>query len=273
MNLKLIRYILIVVIFSSCAKVNKNKTFSITPKEILHTEGMQLLELKKFDKAASKFKLIFEQHPESKDLAESELMYAYSLYLGAKYQDAYDVYQNWLLYFPVHKSNVYVRYMIFRCFYNQINDVLRDQSFTKKSLESFAELESYGKNNIYYQDAVKKIPIIYDYLAAEQMYIAVNQVNMNNIPAAINRFKSVFKYKNTIHIPEALYRITECYIILGIPSQAAKYFAILNYNYPDSIWNQHSMNIFSNYTWYKQYNKYLKYPKVPTLKTEDKTDM
>ncbi|MFO1130161.1 MAG: outer membrane protein assembly factor BamD [Rickettsiales bacterium] len=266
MNLKVLKYILIIIFFSSCANNKKNNAFEITPKEELHTKGIQFLKIGKFDDAANNFKLIFEQYPTSKDLAESELMYAYSLYLSTKYQDAYDVYKNWLLYFPAHEHNIYVKYMIFRCFFNQINDVSRDQDKTRKALEIAIELMHFtNSQDKYYQDVQSKIPLLYDYLAAEQILIGMEQLKINNPIAAINRFKKALIYPNTIHTPEILYRLIESYIILGIDAQATKYFSILNYNYSDNIWNQIAIKNFNKYNWYKKYEKYIQNSNIKSI--------
>ncbi len=246
------------VFTTSCSKNKK-----IDPKICANSSANQLYQFginefnhERYKLASEYFKLIFEQHPVENIIEKSELMYAYSLYMNGQYQDAIDVYQNFILYFPNSVYTGYVRYMKFMAHYNQILDVSRDQKKTTEALFAFLELkENISSTSPYLLDASKKILLVHDYLAAEHLYIGIQRLKENNSVAAIIKFKHVLSYKS-IHSQEALYRIAESYTALGLDVQAAKYFSILKYNFPNSAWYQKGLVNFKNYGWFTKYNQF-----------------
>lgn len=260
LNLIRAKYLQKVALAITCLMfVSCNKTQVLPTKyqaEELYELGLNDLKKEKYSAASEHFKSIFEQHPTSKLVDQSEVMYSYALYMNGQYEDAADVYSNFLIYFPNSKDSDYIRYMNFLAHYNQIIDISRDQRKTMETLIAFSDLEAnVSKISPYYIDASKKILLVYDYLAAEQLAVGMIRLKENNPLAAIIKFKHVLPYKS-IHTQEALYRIVECYTILGLDIHAARYFGILKHNFPNSNWYAEGLENFKNYSWFSQYRKY-----------------
>jgi len=216
----------------------------VTPAKELYDEGLKQLELKKYKKAASEFEQVFYQHPGNKITPDAELMNAYSLYLAGEYDEAIDVIDIFIKLHPRHKNIDYAYYLAAISNYVQISDVKLDQSKTRHAKEWLEEVIARFPKSKYTIDAELKIDLVNDHLAGKEMSVGRYYLKKKNPIAAVKRFQAVVeKYNTTSHIAEALYRLVESNIMLGLIDEARKYDAVLKHNYPDSKWTGCSKNL------------------------------
>jgi outer membrane protein assembly factor BamD len=147
---------------------------------------------------------------------------------------------------PGNENIAYAYYLRALGFYEQISDVRRDQRMTQLALEGLRQVAERFPNTHYARDAQLKIDLTLDHLAGKEMEIGRYYLTRDQYQAAINRFQKVVDdYQTTTHIPEALHRLTEAYLALGIPSEAKKATAVLGHNYPDSRWYEDSYSLIT----------------------------
>ena len=209
----------------------------IIPAANLYSQGLTEIDKGYYKRAAGTFDKLYFQHPGNHITPYAELIQAYSLYLDTKYEDAIDILDHFLKYHPMHEDASYAHYMIGMSYYMQICDVQRDQNFTLHAKQVFAHVVSMYPNTKYALDAKLKLDLVEDHLAGKELEIGREYIRLKNPSAAINRYQAVVKhYSTTSHIQEALYRLVEAYMMLGIDDQATKYAGILGHNYPDTDW-------------------------------------
>jgi outer membrane protein assembly factor BamD len=164
-------------------------------------------------------------------------MSAYAYYEAKKYIEAVEGFNVFIQLHPGHEHIAYAYYMVGLCYYEQIPTVQRDQDPTEKALQAFEEVMHRFPNSVYARDAKYKIDLIRDHLAGKEMDVGRYYLHQKAYLAALNRFKEVVEhYQTTSHIPEALHRMVECYLALGIPEQAQASAAVLGHNFPGSQW-------------------------------------
>jgi outer membrane protein assembly factor BamD len=240
-----IALIALLFLLSGCAE--KEEKFDEMSVETLYDQAAKEYESKKFKRAAKLFAEVEKQHPYSNWALRAQLMSAYCYYESQDYENAEEGFQTFIQLHPAHKDVEYATYMIALCNYEQIPIVERDQKSTKGALNSFEELIKKFPSSIYARDARFKIDLIKDHLAGKEMETGRWYLTVDKQPlAALNRFKNVIKdYEHTSHVPEALYRMVECYISIGISEQAKQTTAVLGYNYPKSIWYKKAYDLLS----------------------------
>ena len=171
-------------------------------------------------------------------------MAAYSHYMNNKYDEATASLDRFIQVHPGNRDVVYAYYLKALCYYEQISDVQRDQDMTQQALTSLEDVITRFPDTAYSRDARLKIDLTRDHLAGKEMAVGRFYLNRQHYLAAINRFKAVVEdYGNTTHAPEALFRLTEAYISLGLASEAKRSAAVLGYNYPGSDWYQDAYNL------------------------------
>jgi len=207
------------------------------PVEKLYNAGLDNVEVGDWKRAARAFDEVERQHPYSVWATKAQLNAAYAYYQDNKYDDAINAADRFIQLHPGHKDTPYAYYLKAICYYEQITDVGRDQQMTQKAMSSLDELVRRFPNSEYARDARLKIDLARDHLAGKEMTIGRYYLNQGLYLAAINRFKVVIeKYQTTTHVPEALHRITEAYLALGVVDEAQNAAAVLGYNYPGSEW-------------------------------------
>jgi outer membrane protein assembly factor BamD len=165
------------------------------------------------------------------------LMSAYAHYERNSFDDAVNASKRFLALYPGHNDAPYAYYLIALSYYEQISDVGRDQAMTKKALNALDELIKRFPYSDYSKDAEQKAILARDHLAGKEMKIGRYYISQKAYVAAINRFKSVIsKYQRTSHAPEALMRLSEAYLAIGVTSEAQTAAAILGHNFPDTKW-------------------------------------
>ena len=173
------------------------------------------------------------------------LMKAFAYYQGNDYEEAVEALDQFIALHPGNKDAPYAFYLKAICSYERIRDVGRDQDFTVKAVDALTDVIRRFPDTEYARDARLKLDLTYDHLAGKEMYIGRFYLKDNKHISAINRFKTVItRYQTTSHVPEALHRLVEAYLELGIVDEARAAAAVLGHNYPGSRWYQDSYTLF-----------------------------
>jgi outer membrane protein assembly factor BamD len=197
-----------------------------------------------YEQSAKLFDEVERQHPYSVWARRAQLMSAFSYYLARKYPESVSSARRFLTIHPGNKEAPYAHYLIAMSFYQQIEDVTRDQRITQQAADAFGELVRRYPQSRYAADARLKLDLINDHLAGKEMEIGRYYQRSGNWLAATTRFRNVVeKYQTTSHAPEALHRLVESYLALGIPVEARKAAVVLGANYPDSVWYHRSYRL------------------------------
>lgn len=218
------------------------------PADKLYNEGVFLLnEEKNFRGAAKKFEEVDRQHPYSEWARKSLIMSAYAYYEARAYDDCISSARRYISLHPGSAEAPYAQYLIGSSYFDQIPDITRDQGRTERAITALEEVTRKYPNTEYALSAKRKIEIGRDQLAAKEMEIGRVNQQKKNFTGAINRFKIVVtQYQTTRHVEEALLRLTECYMALGIVQEAQTAAAVLGHNFPDSPWYQDAYNLVKN---------------------------
>ena len=211
------------------------------PVEQLYNEAVDTALGGDFRRAAPLFDEVERQHPYSVWATQAQIMAAYALYQSNKYDDAVNALDRFI---QLNPSNVHVDYAYYLkglSYYERIVDVGRDQKMTDLALASFDELITRFPKSKYTRDAKLKVDLTRNHLAGKEMNVGRWYLRQGHYLAAVNRFKVVVeRFDTTDQVPEALHRLTESYIALGLTDEAKKTAAVLGHNYPGSPWYQDS---------------------------------
>jgi outer membrane protein assembly factor BamD len=213
----------------------------------LYNEGLQQLNNGQSKTAIKKFSEVERQYPYSSFATKAILMQAYASYRAAKWDDAVIAANRFITLHPGHRDAGYAYYLIAVSNYNKIADTKRDQSATRQALAALEEVAQRYPGTAYAADAAQKAVVARDHLAGHEMEVGRYYFRERSYLAGINRFKRVVTdYRNTSQTPEALYRLAEGYMALGIVSEAQTAAAVLGYNYPDSEWYKDAYQLVSS---------------------------
>jgi outer membrane protein assembly factor BamD len=223
----------------------KDDTFVDEPADKLYNEGLYLMNEKKDSKAAEKkFEEVDRQHPYSDWARKSLLMSAYASYQSADYDGCIGAATRYVTLHPGSPDAAYAQYLIAASHYDQIPDISRDQGRTEKAMAALEEVIRKYPTSEYAVSAKAKLEGARDQLAGKEMEIGRYNLEKRNFTGAINRFKTVVtQYQTTRHVEEALERLTEAYMALGIVGEAQTAAAVLGHNFPDSKWYKDAYNI------------------------------
>lgn len=223
------------LLLSACATKQEGE-LSGTVGE-LYNKGMTELKDGQYAKAIHSFDEVNRQYPYSGWATRSLMMTAYAQMQDGQYDEAIGTAEHFIKYHPGHKDLAYMYYLKGLASYNRMRDVARDQGYTRQAMLSFQEVVNRFPNSIYARDANLKLTLCRDHMAGKEMQVGRYYQEQAQYLAAINRFQVVVKeYQTTSQTPEALYRLTESYIALGVNDEAKRAAAILGYNYPGSEW-------------------------------------
>jgi len=207
------------------------------PVEDLYNKAMNLLSAGAYEPAAKAFDEVERQHPYSVWATKAQLMAAYANYQANVYDEAILAAKRFIDLHPGNRDISYAYYLVALSYYEQISDVGRDQKMTELALQSLEEVVRRFPNTEYARDAKLKIDLTRDHLAGKEMEIGRFYLKRGEYIAAINRFRAVVeRYQTTTHVPEALLRLTEAYLAIGVTEEAQTAAAVLGYNYPGSDW-------------------------------------
>jgi outer membrane protein assembly factor BamD len=198
--------------------------------------------------AAALFDEVERQHPYSPWARRAQLMSSFSYYVARDYTKSIQSGQRFLSIHPGNKDAPYAYYLIALCYYEQISDVTRDQKVTGQALTAMNELVRRYPNTRYATDARLKLDLLNDHLAGKEMEIGRFYQRSGRWLAASLRFRTVIdKYQTTSHSPEALYRLVESYLAIGLPEEAQKAAAVLGANHPDSEWYERAFKLMNKH--------------------------
>jgi outer membrane protein assembly factor BamD len=211
------------------------------PVEELYNTAMDALAAGNYKSAAKGFDEVERQHPYSVWATKAQLMAAYANYQINQYDEAILAAERFIQLHAGNKDAPYAYYLVALSYYEQIADVGRDQKITQRALSSLQEVIKRYPDSEYARDARLKIDLTSDHLAGKEMEIGRYYQGRKQHLAAINRFRQVVeKYQTTTHVAEALHRLSECYLALGVTDEAQTAAAVLGHNYPGSNWYRDS---------------------------------
>ena len=207
------------------------------PVEELYNNGVDALNARRFSTADDQFNAVQQNYPYSSWAVNAQLMSGYSEYLQNKYTDAIGTLDRFIQLHPVHRDIAYAYYLRALCYYEQIADIERDQKGTEQAMNALREVVTRFPDTSYATDAKLKIDLCIDHLAGKEMEIGRYYQKHDQYVGAINRYRTVIeRYQTTTHVPEALHRLVECYMALGVKSEAKEAAAVLGHNFPGSDW-------------------------------------
>jgi len=209
------------------------------PVELLYNTGYERLQRSRWADAVDYFQEVERQHPYSEWSRRAILMQIYAYYQNGNYEESIAAADRFIQLFPGSPSAAYAFYMRATCHFEQIVDVGRDQGRAEQALAALRDVARRYPGSSYATDAVVKIDLVNDQLAGKEMSIGRYYQRANQPLAAIGRYRAVVDneaFQRTSHTPEALYRLVEVYLGLGLKDEATRNGAVLGYNYPGSPW-------------------------------------
>ncbi len=228
----------------ACSSGSREEVQTSQPVETLYNQAAAAMDQENFKEATRLFNEVERQHPYSQWATQAQMMAAYASYKNAEYDEAVLALDRFIELHPGNKSIDYAYYLKALSYYEQISDVARDQDMTQKAMDALNTLILRFPDSAYSRDATLKRDLTLDHLAGKEMEIGRYYLNRGELNAAINRFRVVVRdFQTTTHVPESLHRLVECYLTLGLRTEAKRVAAVLGHNYPGSKWYEDSYNI------------------------------
>ena len=230
----------------ACAHGKNRSDTSYVARDVssLYTVAKRTMDRGDYETAAKLYDEVERQHPYSIWARRAQLMSAFNYYLAQKYTDSVNSAQRFLTIHPGNAEAPYAQYLIAMSYYQQIDEITRDQTTTQQASDAFGELIRRYPESRYAADARLKIDLIQDHLAGKEMEIGRFYQREGQWLAATYRFRNVVdQYQTSSHTPEALERLVECYLALGVPVEAQKAGAVLGRNYPETFWYRQSLKL------------------------------
>ena len=240
--------ILLLTVLVSCADTKLQTPETEGERlQILYSNAMKSVNKKDFVDAAILFEDIERQYPYSKWSNQAQLMTSFCYYKSSMYNESLDSLERFIALYPGSKKISYAYYLRALNYFEQIKDVERDQSMTEKAKQAFYEVTTKYPDSQFTQDALDKIDIINDRLAAKEIEIARYYQFDHQWISAINRYNDILEnYKTSVYTAESLHRLVEIYYSLGLYEEAKRYAATLGHNFPDSKWYVMSYKIIED---------------------------
>ncbi|MBA3577530.1 MAG: outer membrane protein assembly factor BamD [Sphingomonas sp.] len=235
---------------TGCSRTTSSSDTGYVARDVntLYALAKQRLDARDYEQAAELFAEVERQHPYSVWARRAQLMSAFSFYSARKYNEAISSGQRFLTIHPGNKDAPYAHYLIAMSYYLQIEDVSRDQRISQQALDAFGELVRRYPQSRYSSDSRLKMDLLTDHLAGKEMEIGRFYERSGKWLAANLRFRKVVDdYQTTSHTPEALQRLVETYLALGIPEEAQKAAAVLGTNYPSSKWYERAYRLMQRH--------------------------
>ncbi|MFN7303232.1 MAG: outer membrane protein assembly factor BamD [Phenylobacterium sp.] len=227
------------VFLSGCASQERRPrlVYEERPVELLFSTGAARLDARQWTQAVDYFAEVERQHPYSEWSRRAILMTAYANYQASRYVEAIGDAERFLSLYPGNPSAAYAYYLKAICYFDQIVDVGRDQAATGQALAALREVVQRFPKTEYAADARLKIDMVNDQLAGKEMSVGRYYLRQGDTLAAIGRFQTVIqRFQTTSHAPEALYRLVEANLTLGLMEEARRNGAVLGDNYPGDYW-------------------------------------
>lgn len=237
-----------VLILAGCASDNGGDGPAYTERSVsdLYNTAVDALQAGNHQQAAKLFDEVERQHPYSTFASKAQLMAAYAHYQNNSYEDAINALNRFIELHPGNRDVSYAYYLKALSYYERIADVRRDQEMTVEARDALQEVVKRFPESKYARDARLKLDLTEDHLAGKEMTVGRFYLENGHHLAAINRFREVVEeYQTTSHVPEALHRLVEAYMALGIRREAKAAAAVLGHNYPGTDWYKDSYELLT----------------------------
>jgi len=231
---------------SGCARDNDSVDLasyvdSVEPADVLYNQGLANMRSGNLREASAKFAAVDRQHPYSDFARKANVMAAFTSYKMGDHDNAIQAARRFVSLYPTHEDAAYAQYIIGLSYFAQMPVVTRDQRDTRLALQNFNELLERYPDSIYVDDAQARMRILRDQLAGKEMQVGRYYLERREYAGAVTRFRGVVEqYSKTRHVEEALARLTETYLAMGLAAEAQNSAAILGHNFPDSDWYKDS---------------------------------
>ncbi len=233
---------------AACSSDKDTLAYVERPPERIFEEAEASMKQENYKAAAKLFDEVERQHPYSEWATRAQLRTAYAHYQNMKYDDAILALDRFIQLHPGNPDISYAYYMRGLSYYEQISDVRRDQKITRQALDALSDVVRRFPDTPYARDARIKIDLTNDHLAGKEMEIGRFYMKQDQYTAAINRFRTVIEqYQTTSHVPEALHRLVESYLALGVNDEAMSTAAVLGHNFPGSDWYEDSYAMLADH--------------------------
>ncbi|HTN61380.1 MAG TPA: outer membrane protein assembly factor BamD [Devosia sp.] len=240
---------LLVLVLAGCSGFNlfgppKIKEEPIVPATALYQSALDDMDAQRFMTAIKTLQKLERQHPRDPITEKGKLMEVYANFRMGKYSETVLAADRFMAVYPSGKDVPYVLYLKATSYYGQIKDITRDQQLSRDAIDTYNLLISNYPKSEYVDDAKEKLLVAYDQMAGKEMSVGRYYLGNGQYTAAINRFRVVVEqWQTSTHIEEALYRLTEAYLMLGLTNEAKTAAAVLGHNYPSSSWYQEAFTL------------------------------
>lgn len=222
----------------------KVKEEQIIPPDQLYKTALDQLDAKRYNSTIDTLEKLERQHPYSEYSEKAKLMVVYTNYLRGDFPKVVLTADRYLALYPASDQVPYVLYLKGTALYGQMSDITRDQQFAQDAIDTFTRLISDYPKSRYASDAKESLRVAYDQLAGKEMSVGRYYEGNGQYTAALNRFRNVVEnYQTSTHVEEALYRLTESYLLLGLVNEAKTAAAVLGHNYPASSWYKQAYDL------------------------------
>lgn len=234
---------------TACSGMNlfgppKLKEEPIVPAAALYQGALDDMDRQYYQTAIKKLEQLDRQHPRDALTEKSKLMQVYAHYRIGKFNEAILAADRYMALYPNGKDVPYVLWLKGTSYFAQIKDITRDQQLSRDAIDTYNILISNYPKSEHAKDAKEKLLVAYDQLAGKEMSVGRYYLGNGQYTAAINRFREVVeKWQTSTHIEEALYRLTEAYLLLGLTNEAMSAAAVLGHNYPSGDWYKRAFDI------------------------------
>ncbi|MAZ07700.1 MAG: outer membrane protein assembly factor BamD [Rickettsiales bacterium] len=225
----------------------------------MYNEAMGYIKSKEYEESIEILNELELQHPYSELASRGQVMAGFAQYSLNKYDEAILTLSKFVELNPNHPLLPYALYLKGYSYFERMPDVTLDQKFSVKAHDVFSELENRYPNSPYAKKSKKHIKTLKNHLASKEMQIGKYYQKEGFLLAGIKRYKVILKdYRRTVHVPESIYRVIECYISLGLRNQSIYLYKILNYNFPKSIWKKEALDLLKVHKINRNLKKYKK---------------
>lgn len=246
-NFRILLLISVVALLASCSSKDDDVAQKpLESAEKLYNDARNKMDSRDYKESIKGFEEVERQHPYSPLANNAQIMSAYASYKADDYDSAVSTLERFVKLYPNDDSTPYAYYLIALCYYEQISDVGRDQKMTELAMQALRDVVRRFPDSDYARDAKIKLDLTTDHLAGKEMQVGRYYLKQDDYLAAANRFRYVVEnYQTTSHVPEALHRLVECYLKLGVTAEAQRYAAVLGHNFPDSVWYRDSYKLMT----------------------------
>lgn len=237
---------LVAAVLAGCSMFGptKVKEEPVIPAATLYQKALDDMDRQYFATALKSLEQLDRQHPRDPMVEKSKLMQVFANYRSGKLPEAILAADRYMALYPGGKDAAYVLYLKGNSYFAQIKDITRDQQLSSDAIDTYSLVISTYPDSEYAEDAKEKLLVAYDQLAGKEMSVGRYYLGNGQYTAAINRFRVVVEtWQTSTHIEEALYRLTEAYLLLGLTNEASTAAAVLGHNYPSSTWYKQAFEL------------------------------